>query len=135
MKTRFPVALLVVAMLLLALPLTTGCSGLAELVTAEGIYANKNYIVETHTINIAIGFEKPLDGGLPLPKIGYWKTDMVLMAVPLDDDDALRYANERDVTIGAEGDIEIISGNRTTLDVDAQKFLEGNIDNKSPPEN
>jgi len=118
-----PGSLIIIALLLPALLFMGGCTSLANLVTAEGIYANKNYIVEGHGTNFGIGFEQMTQGNLPMPKIGYWKTDFVFMAVPLDPDDALQYSNERDVTVGTEGGVDIYSGNRTTLGVDAQKYL------------
>jgi len=100
-----------------------GCSSLAQLITAEGIYANKTYVIEAHGTNIGIGFEQLVSGNLPLPKIGYWKTDVVATAVAAGDGEGVRYVNERDVSIATTGETEIRSGNKTEVSVDAQQYL------------
>jgi|GEM_PF-5948392 len=115
--------ILCIALLMLILSPLISCAGMAQLVEAEGTYALKTYVLQNHSWNIGIGFDQPAQGNLPTPRVGYWRTDTVVLATPLNDTEGARFVNEHDVTVSAENGAAVHTGNITTIEIDAEKYL------------
>jgi len=114
--------------------LCTGCAGLSELVKAEGEAKNASYVVESRGFAIGVGFEKPAEGNIPLPWVGYKKFDIVTGIMAPGEGDALRYRNRRDMELsgGVEGmpGAEAVSGDETVIAIDSYGYLGGLSDAK-----